>query len=277
MQYSRLIQAFLFLPLLAGPALSQAQTALPYTTGFDTEAQKAGWQQFKKGVTGTYHWTYEDAGPYSAPTRLAHNYPVGGSDTTKDWYVSPAFNLPAGGRLDSLRYAFNGFGVPNEGDTVAIYLLKGNADPALASSRTLLYDFRGDDYVADNAWRKLDTISLPATSGSCYIAFYYRTVSNWLDVRFDNLGISGKQTTGIGGVSLRDSDVLLYPNPAETSLHLVTDRHFNQTRIYDLGGKLLYHGPFRNTVSVAELPTGTYIIECSTVSGIQWKQSFVRR
>lgn len=275
MCYQRLFFALFMMALPCGQ--SRAQTTLPYFTGFDSEAQKTGWQEFRKGVMGTYHWNFQNMAAYSAPGCVTHSYPVGGTDTTKNWFVSPPFALTSGGKLDSLRYAFTGFGVPGPGDTVAIYLLRGSADPALATSRTLLYDFRGANYVGDNAWRKLDPITIPAAPGSCYIAIYYRTAANWLDVRFDNFRISGSGTTNIDGVQPRSGDVLLYPNPANEVLYLKTERHFKQTCIYDLGGKLVYRDGFRSTVPIAHLPAGNYLIECTTVSGIQWKQSFVKR
>lgn len=278
MNYQKLLKAFLFLPLTASWQQSTAQTAMPYFTGFDSDAQKTGWQEFRKGVTTQFNkWAYATIDAYTAPNCLRHDYPVGGIDTTKNWFVSPPFNLSSGGKIDSIRYAFTGFGVPGPGDTVAVYLLKGNADPALASSKTLLYDFRGANYVGDNAWRKLTTVTLPATSGSSYIAFYYRTVNNWLDVKFDNVRISSNGTTGIGEKALAPGTVMLHPNPATETIYLRTKERFTRTLIYDLGGKLVYQNNFREAIPVAQLPAGQYTIVCNTATGQQWKQSFVKQ
>lgn len=278
MNYQKLLKAFLFLPLVANWQQSQAQTALPYFTGFDSDAQKTGWQEFKKGSISQFDkWEYVTNGAFTAPNCLLHDYPVGGTQPTQNWFVSPPFNLSAGGKIDSLRHAFTGFGVPGPGDTVAIYLLKGNADPALASSKTLLYDFRGANYVGDNAWRKLAPLTIPATTGSCYIAFYYRTVNNWLDVRFDNLRVSSNGPTGIGETALSPGTVVLYPNPATETVQFKTKEHFIQTSIYDLSGKMVYQDIFKETLPVAKLSAGQYIITCTTAAGQYWKQSFVKR
>ncbi len=278
MRYCKLYSAFLCLPFMALCSQSSAQTTLPYFTGFDSDAQKTGWQQFKKGaVTQGYDWQYVTMSPFTAPNCLQHNYPVGGATATQNWFVSPAFNFSPGAKIDSLRYAFSGFGVPAAGDTVAVYLLKGNADPALATSRTLLYDFRGNNYASDNVWRNLTGINIPATTGSCYIAIYYRTVNNWLDVRFDNLKVRSLGSTSIGQTTQPQEEVVLYPNPATDLLHIKTQKRFTQTYIYDLSGKVVYQGAFGTPLSVAKLPPGNYILECTTSAGVQWKSSFAKQ
>ena len=198
---------------MASATLSGAM-AQSYTTGFDNPTQQAGWQEFRKGTTAQpEHWGYDNSQEYSSPNCLMHYYPVGGTVITDDWFVSPAFLIESGGTLDSLRYAFSGFGTPQaaDGDTVFVYLLNGNADPDLASSADILFEFSGANYVTDNIWHLLAPVTLPAHPGNSYIAFRYKTINNWLDVRFDNLALSGTTLAGI------NEDVLLpvsvYPNP----------------------------------------------------------------
>lgn len=234
-----------------------AQTALPYSHGFENAT---GWQLFRKGATPTYKWELKTDNPFAGTSKLYHDYPVGGGPaTTDDWYVSPPFSLTSGGKIDSLRTRFAGFGNPAAGDTVAIYLLKGSADPATASSKILLYDFRDTKYTNDNAWKKISNITIPSTTGTCYIAFRYMTVVNWLDVSFDNLGISGN-ATGILSPS-PDIKVSVAPNPATGQLNILTKGAFDRLRIYDMTGKKVQDQEFKSTVSIAALPAGTYVLE----------------
>lgn len=196
----------------------KAQVSLPYVTGFDNAGQQAGWQQFRKGVNSQFQeWEFDNAQAFSAPTSLVHYYPVGGTDPMDDWFVSPAFEIPSGGMLDSVRYYFSGFGTPAAGDTVFIYLLTGNPDPDLAS-KMILFEFSGLDYINDNTWRKLEPIELPSAPGNSYLAFRYRTVNNWLDVRFDNVAISGTSSAGISEQEY--NTVTLFPNPANGQVRL---------------------------------------------------------
>ncbi len=183
---------------------TKAQTSLPYFTGFDNSLQQAGWQEFRKGDPAVYQWTLTNMSPYSSSTHLRHDYPVGGTFETNDWYVSPPFNFSAGGKIDSVRAYFSGFSKPGDfyDDTVAIYLLQGSPDPALATSHTLLFDFRGANYQNDDVWRKFSNISIPPTAGQSYIAFYYKTVISWLDVRFDNLSLSANALVPVANFSV---------------------------------------------------------------------------
>ena len=159
-----------------------AQTSLPYFTAFDNAGQQSGWTEYRLGEENAfYEWNYSTMQPYTAPNCLAHNYPVGGENLLDDWFVSPEFDFSGGGMLDSLHHAFSGFGVPGAGDTVAIYLLHGSQDPAVAT-KTLLMDFRGADYTGDGAWRRLDPIAIPAQSGESYIAIRYSTIINHFGV-----------------------------------------------------------------------------------------------
>src|SRR5688572_3988309 len=128
--------------LLLGSALILNAVPLPYYTGFDNSTQQSGWMQFRTGYLGNYQWGYSGQG-YSAPNCLRHDYPVGSSssDTTIDWFVSPAFDFAGGGMLDSLKivvYTISGSVQPV--DHIGIYLLTGSNNPSQATTVTLLAD-----------------------------------------------------------------------------------------------------------------------------------------
>jgi hypothetical protein len=245
---------------------ASAQTALPYTTGFDNTAQKSGWKIFRKGDAGLYNWGYTGTVAYSAPECVYHNYPVGGSTATDDWFVSPEFNFSSGGSIDSVRNRFAGFGLPRPGDTVAIYLLTGNPDPALAGGKILLYDYRGSSYMNDNTWRLTAPVTIPAHSGPAYIAFRYYTVVNWLDVRFDNLGLSSSGT-GVSEIATAPQ-LFYYPNPATATLHFNTNAGIQRIAIMDISGKILLDQPFERTINIAHLPCGTYFVRSILSTGL---------
>ncbi|MES2555809.1 MAG: choice-of-anchor J domain-containing protein [Bacteroidota bacterium] len=221
----------------------RAQVDLPYSTGFENASEQSGWVQYKKGTQSSFQeWDYAPTQGFESSTALMHYYPVGGSDATDDWFVSPAFQIPTGGTLDSLRYAFSGFGVPQAGDTVFIYLLFGDQDPDVANQKTILYEFSGSNYQNDELWRfLLNPITLPAQPGSeSYLAFRYKTVNNWLDVRFDNVGISGNSAAGIAEGKTGNS--VVYPNPSNGSVMIKPGKEFTSEcrfELYDLAGKLV--------------------------------------
>lgn len=255
----------------------QAQTALPYFSGFDNATQKNGWQLIRKGVNGAYQWSYENEGPFSGTQCLYHGYPVGGTAMTDDWFVSPAFNFAGGGKLDSIRHSFSGFGTPDTQDTLAIYLLTGNPDPALATTRVLLSDFRGGLYHNDATWRLTSNINIPATPGSVYLAIRYKTVNNWFDVKFDNVRLSANKTTAIHQPAVYIPMLKVFPNPAGEDLFLTSEESFTEIFITDLSGRLWYQKPFSKKVDLSLLQRGVYVLTGISSSGQRVNRSFVKQ
>ncbi len=261
--------------LLLQATLSNAQTPLPYYTGFDNAAQTAGWQEFRKGnADPNYKWMYASFTAYSAPASLFHHYPVGGTVMTDDWFVSPGFSIPSGGRVDSIRSAFAGFGVPGTADTVALYLLKGSPDPALATSKTLLLDYRGVDYTNNDTWTA-HSFPLASATGTCYLAVRYKTVNNWLDVKFDNLKISSSSSTSIHDEALHRDAIVLYPNPASQSLQIRFDQQAAVPvllKLYTALGELLLEQKVKEQESLPlNLKNGTYFYTIVTGDGELFK------
>jgi hypothetical protein len=237
-----------------------AQTALPYFTGFDNVASQSGWTQYRTGSTANGAWSYVSMQAFTTPSCMYHGYPVGGSSVTIDWFVSPAFNFPAGGTIDSVRYNFSGFGMPNTNDTVAIFLLNGSQTPSLAT-KTLLFDFRGAEYNNDNVWRKKTNLSIPASAGQSYIAIKYVTTVNWLDVRFDNIALSGISGVGLNSNTNSES-LVIFPNPVNTelSIALPPGAYDSPTLdIYDINGCLVERFALQAETTLRfEHPAGIY-------------------
>jgi hypothetical protein len=262
--------------LLFATAEMQAQTALPYFSGFDNATQKNGWQIFRKGATGTYNFLYSTTEPYSGTESIYHDYPVGGTTITDDWFVSPGFTLPSGGKLDSIRHHFSGFGTPATEDTLAIYMLTGNADPALAISKVLLYDFRGANYVNNSTWNQTTNLLIPSSATPVYIAIRYKTIVNWLTVKFDNIRIRSNSTTAIQEPGLKTNTVNIFPNPAKEVLNIRSNELVKEIRIADINGRIVYQKAFSEKVDLSGFGNGIYLLTCITSSGEKVNQSFVK-
>ena len=84
---------------------------LPYATGFDSPAEKAGWNIYRTGVLSQYSWGYSGGG-FSGQC-VSHDYNVGGAstDTVVDWFVSPAMNFSSTGTV-ALKVNTSGFSTP---------------------------------------------------------------------------------------------------------------------------------------------------------------------
>jgi hypothetical protein len=239
---------------------------LPYYTGFDNTTQQSGWQEFRKGFLSPEEWTYNSFNAYSAPNTLYHDYPVGssGPDTTLDWFVSPSFDFSSGAVIDSVKimvYSITGSTMPV--DYFGIYLLHGSANPSAATGVIELANLTS--YVSSAAtWNNAGPITIPATSGTSYIAFKYRATNNWFTVSVDDLYINSI-TTGINDHE-NTSAITIAPNPVEDFLTITNEFSDDmQITITDISGKLLKSfsasriSP-KKQLDVSELDCGIYFL-----------------
>lgn len=200
-----------------------AQATLPYTNGFDTNAELADWIIHRKGLLHNYKWApYAAPGAVTAPNYAFHDYPVGsaGTQAVDDWLVTPDIDLTSGARLSLKAWVFiMGSGVLT-GDSIEIWLLKGNRDPDLAVAKTRITSLR---HFAANmgsysqpAWKDTANIVIPPTAGPAYIAFRYKCLDNWYTVGLDNIRFVAN-TTGVTQVHT-GTQFQLYPNPAASEI-----------------------------------------------------------
>jgi hypothetical protein len=259
-----------------------AQEDLPYYSGFDNATERAGWQIFRTGEDALANWSIATVGGFSPTSCISHDYaPSTGATVADDWYVSPGFLIPAGGSLDSVRYLFSGFSVPADDDTIGIFLLTGSQNPELATSITLLADFRGDLYQPDATYRLLNSILLPATQETAYIAIRYRNSqvsSSWLTVRFDNVAISGLTSS----VETPSSELItsVYPNPCTDVLNIEHSSDANTLELRDYLGRTFQHiniisGQSQTALQLQNLTSGFYYITVQQ-DGQTFSRGFVK-
>ncbi len=243
----------------------QAQVTLPYYSGFDNSTERNGWVNYRLGEAAIGNWGLSSVNSFSAPSCISHDYsPSSGANVVDDWYVSPGFLLPTGGTLDSVRYAFSGFSVPTTGDTIGVYLITGNQDPGVASGIMQLAEFRDTDYQADNVYRLITGIALPATNEMAHIGLRYRNAeasSRWLHVRFDNIAVR-ESTTSID-IPAAETDCVIYPNPTRDEVTILHDETGGKVFFYDQTGFPLCQYSLNNsqtstTLSLRQWAPGVY-------------------
>lgn len=234
---------------------SFSQESLPYYTGFNNQQEQSGWKQYRLGDTLNTFYQWEMNG-----SELLHNYPVGGTQETDDWMVSPSIDFSNGAIIDSLRFKAGGFGMPFGVDTVAMYLVKGDQNPGLASSLTLLELFTDSSYNNNNIWKTYYNYSISAFSDSGYIAFRYKTVVNWLDVSFDDLYIKSMPVS-VNEIDADDLDVIVYPNPTSQNLYIKSTDVLKDVQLFDIQGKLIRQfDPNTLELNVNDLTHGVYLL-----------------
>ncbi len=237
-----------------------AQQNLPYTTGFDSTSQTAGWQEYRKGVTSTFNWGISNVGGASAPAKLYHDYPVGAAttDTTIDWYVSPALNVSGAGAKLSLKYnVYSITGSATPIDNFSVWYSTNGSNPATANYQ-MVADFTGR-VSSSTAW--LDSADIILNGGGTgYLALRYQAVNNWFVISVDDITITSLPASSISNSSI--DNITLYPNPAHAYLYL-TNADGLRGSLYDLNGRLLkdYKTISGGQISINEFEAGTYILE----------------
>ena len=209
---------------------------LPYNTGFDTPAEKAGWEQYRTGFLSVYNWNISGGGA-SAPSCLSHDYNVGGSpaDTVVDWFVSPPLHFTAPGEM-TLKVRTSGFSTPFP-DNFEVWFATGDPDPEIGAY-TLIANL---SYMLPQ-FEWLDTlVSIPFTADSGYIAFKYKTIgAAWSTYAVDDISIS--VITGLDGEGKSRPESLslkAFPNPFTTAVRFELPPVSGESvlDIYDLQGR----------------------------------------
>lgn len=250
--------------LLVGLLSIKSQVNLPYNTGFENVSEKEGWVEYKTEATQFSHWGYGSG--YLSSVGIGHDYsPASAVTLTDNWFVSPGFLVSSGGVLDSVRYKFSGFSEPLAGDTIGIYLLSGSQNPLLASSKLLLLDFRGTEYIADGMYRKKDNITLPAVNDTSYLAIRYRNTdcsSKWLTVSFDNLAINGN-ITGLEKKTNNPNRIKIYPNPTIDLVKIKITKEVSNLTMTNVDGKIIYYSKIEisdKDIDVSSFEKGVYFL-----------------
>lgn len=256
----RKIPTFLLLCFAIDIAFSQG-LSLPYSTGFDSTAEKAGWQQFRTGTLTNPPWAYTGFPNFSPPSSLIHDYPVGGSstDTLIDWFVSPPLNFTTTGKL-SLKVRISGFGSPLP-ESFELWFGTETPNPATGNFvkiATLSYMLPKDQWLDT-------TLNIPFISDSGYIALKYKIIGpNWFTVFVDNILVSIDSGTLISNIFPQQKNILIYPNPFshKTTLTYSLFQNANvQMEIYNLLGEKIYSSTIKQPSTTINLdkPSGIYL------------------
>jgi hypothetical protein len=236
-------------------------TPLPYYENFDSSANLR-WTAYQLGTNDQddFPWYITIHNPYSQAFSMMHTCNTGTAQAN-DWTVSKkAFSFGTGGSIDSIRSWITGTNLLATGDTIGIYLLTGNTDPGLASSKILLHDFRGSNFQTD-LWVKTTNITIPPIPGTSYIAFRYKTANNCINIFLDNMHVSGNTSTGITSVFKAGEDFEAVPNPVVTNLTIQSKEQFEIINIYNVVGRKVHTQSFQPMINISFLHQGTYILE----------------
>ncbi|MDQ3017650.1 MAG: T9SS type A sorting domain-containing protein [Bacteroidota bacterium] len=138
---------------------------------------------------------------------------------------------------------------------------------------SLLYNFVDDSFGPDNDYFTIsDSILILNEDVNADVKSSYQIHLSGSTIDGCNrddiyiLPVTGQVITATNepGNSKRKNDVLIYPNPANTSIHFATDKEIETVFIYSAEGILLhkYHNLFiPNNIDISFLRPGLYMVE----------------
>lgn len=100
-------------------------------------------------------------------------------------------------------------------------------------------------------------------------------------LKLDDLQLKSQPVTGIHSINALTSGIVVYPNPANALLNIKcnTNSTIENVRLYDITGKVFYEQAYCTnaaiSISVAQLPAGTYFYEVRTNNGIM-RDKFIK-
>lgn len=257
---------FIFLFILTVPQLYSQSKSLPYSSGFDSAVEKEGWQEYRLGFIGPYSWTYNDFDYCVAPSSLYHGYNVSGNgtDTIKDWFVSPPinFNQPTKMTFEVSPSMF--------GTKIQIWVGTNTSDPSEGGFvKVVNMDL---PYVSWNEC--LDTaISIDVTDDSAYVAFRY-VGSNYNSYSVDNISITAVSPSSSMEFGEGLGNTVIYPNPipqgTEIKLQHLPNELPYEIKLYDLlGNEVWVDFSVREkeiVLNTTELNSGLYFLKLKSKS-----------
>ena len=66
---------------------------------------------------------------------------------------------------------------------------------------------------------------------------------------------------------ISDSKIVVYPNPAKSTIHIISDNDVDSAEILDLSGKTIIKSS-SDFIDISELPNGLYLLRINTLSGV---------
>ncbi len=151
------------------------------------------------------------------------------------------------------------------------------------------YDYGYGEYIGNASSGSCNTntftTDIPAMGSSSKVSFMLNVdpdvmnsadnnlSSNWVfstnvyDAEGNQVGTPGFANDGVSSTNnpLLDSKILIYPNPAQSELNVVTELQGNLSiEMFNLLGKRMTHKVFNtNTIDVSQLPVGIYTMKIS--------------
>ena len=179
------------------------------------------------------------------------------ADSANRWLITPQINLAAFGNFISWNAKSHDPSFPD--DYLVLLSTSGNQP---ASFTDTIGNVEQENFEWTN--REVNLSTLGYNDSTIYIAFVLRTFDGF-KLYLDDIQVRSEDPVGI--IETATLDLVVYPNPTSGSVHVSTDAMVEKIQVFSVNGQLL-KTEFQSEISLADLNTGSYLLQITTSKGI---------
>lgn len=179
------------------------------------------------------------------------------ADSADRWLITPPLALASFGNFLSWNAKSHDPSFPDD-----YLVLVSTTDNQLASFTDTIGNIEQENFEWTN--REVNLSTSGYNDSTIYVAFVLRTFDGF-KLYLDDIQVRSEDPVGINETTALD--LVVYPNPTSGSVHVSTDAMVEKIQVFSVNGQLLIT-EFQSEINLAELNTGSYLLQITTSKGI---------
>ena len=179
------------------------------------------------------------------------------ADSADRWLITPPLALASFGNYLSWNAKSHDPSFPDD-----YLVLVSTTDNQLASFTDTIGNIEQENFEWTN--REVNLSTSGYNDSTIYVAFVLRTFDGF-KLYLDDIEVRSEDPVGINETATLD--LVVYPNPTSGSIHVRTEAMVEKIQVFSVNGQLL-KTEFQSEISLADLNTGSYLLQITTSKGI---------
>ena len=179
------------------------------------------------------------------------------ADSADRWLITPPLALASFGNFLSWNAKSHDPSFPDD-----YLVLVSTTDNQLASFTDTIGNIEQENFEWTN--REVNLSTSGYNDSTIYVAFVLRTFDGF-KLYLDDIEVRSEDPVGINETAALD--LVVFPNPTSRSVHVSTDAIVEKIQVFSVNGQLL-KTEFQSEINLAELNTGSYLLQITTSKGI---------
>ena len=179
------------------------------------------------------------------------------ADSADRWLITPPLALASFGNFLSWNAKSHDPSFPDD-----YLVLVSTTDNQLASFTDTIGNIEQENFEWTN--REVNLSTSGYNDSTIYVAFVLRTFDGF-KLYLDDIQVRSEDPVGINETAA--IELVVYPNPTSGSVHVSTDAIVEKIQVFSVNGQLL-KTEFQSDINLADLNTGSYLLQITTSKGI---------